>query len=71
MFCRPCVQSADRELEHGQVIDICAMFRLRLAFNQPIGNWNTGKVTIMSKDVCGAGAFNQPIGNWNTSQVTR
>jgi surface protein len=40
------------------------------AFNQPIGNWNTGKVTDMSWMFWGDTAFNQPIGNWNTGNVT-
>ena len=40
------------------------------AFNQPIGNWNTGKVTNMQNMFTYATAFNQDIGNWNTGKVT-
>jgi len=47
------------------------MFYSAAAFNQPIGNWNTGKVTRMDQMFYGAAAFNQPIGNWSTEQVTR
>ena len=40
------------------------------AFNQPIGSWNTARVTSMRTMFMDAAAFNQPIGSWNTSQVT-
>ncbi len=46
------------------------MFRDASAFNQPIGKWNTAKVTDMSDMFFRASAFNQPIGNWNTAAVT-
>jgi surface protein len=39
------------------------------AFNQPIGSWNTARVTSMRTMFMYAAAFNQPIGSWNTSQV--
>ena len=43
-------------------------------FNQPIGNWNTSKVTNMSymfsRSGNGINLFNQDIGNWNVSNVT-
>ena len=65
-----CVQSADRELEHGQGDGYDQMFQSAYAFNQPIGNWNTGKVTKMGDMFLYASAFNQHIGSWNTSQVS-
>ena len=40
-----------------------------MAFNQPIGNWDTssgGDMENMFKE----SPFNQPIGNWDTSKVT-
>ena len=40
------------------------------AFNQPIGSWDTSKVTDMSYMFVGAAAFNQAIGSWDTSKVT-
>jgi surface protein len=40
------------------------MFYNASAFNQPLGNWNTAKVTDMSVMFYGASAFNQDIGNW-------
>ncbi len=46
------------------------MFESAIAFNQPIGNWNTTAVTNMGSMFWGASAFNQPIGNWNISAVT-
>ncbi len=39
-------------------------------FNQPIGDWNTSKVTRMNHMLQGNAAFNQPIGKWDTSHVT-
>ena len=40
------------------------------SFNQPIGNWDTSRVTNMGYMFEDAKSFNQPIGNWNTSNVT-
>ena len=71
MFRCLCVQSADRELEHGQGDGYAThVFCAAHAFNQPIGSWNTGKVTDMRHMFYYAYAFNQPIGSWNTSAVT-
>ena len=41
-----------------------------VAFNQPIGSWNTSQVTNTAHMFRNAAAFNQPIGSWDTSQVT-
>ena len=46
------------------------MFARAIYFNQPIGNWNTSNVTIMSNMFNEALSFNQPIGNWNIDNVT-
>jgi signal peptidase I len=48
------------------------MFENDSKFNQPLGDWNTARVTDLSgMFVCLSGCtFNQPIGAWNTSQVT-
>jgi surface protein len=40
-----------------------------LAFNQPIGEWDTSKVTDMVAMFARTNAFNQPIGDWDTSEV--
>ena len=42
------------------------MFK-ELAFNQPIGNWNTSSIVAMGEMFGGSTSFNQPIGNWDTS----
>ena len=47
-----------------------SMFGGTDAFNQPINNWNTGKVTDMSTMFFFAFGFNQPIEDWNTNSVT-
>jgi surface protein len=46
------------------------MFYLAMSFNQPIGKWNTAKVTDMVRLFSFNVEFNQPIGNWNTAKVT-
>jgi len=46
------------------------MFNGARVFNQPIGSWNTTKVTNMNSMFGGAWTFNQPIGSWNTANVT-
>ena len=45
------------------------MFIGAIAFNQPIGNWNTRSVRNMAGMFQDARSFNQPIRNWNTSSV--
>ena len=40
------------------------------AFNQPIGAWDTSKVTDMMFAFYGAEAFDQNISAWDTSSVT-
>jgi surface protein len=44
------------------------MFCEAKAFNQPIGKWNTSKVTDMSSMFQDAVSFNQDISSWNTSK---
>ena len=46
------------------------MFYNAKSFNQPIGNWNTQKVTDMGWMFYNAESFNQNINNWNTQNVT-
>ena len=46
------------------------MFFQAQAFDQPLNNWDTSKVTNMSWMFRSAQAFNQPLNNWDTSKVT-
>jgi surface protein len=48
-----------------------ALFNGAEAFNQPIGSWDTSKVSDMTETFFYAVAFNQDISGWDTSQVTR
>ena len=41
-----------------------------IAFNQPIGEWDTSKFTSTVSMFHGASAFNQPIGDWDTSSIS-
>ena len=54
-----------REVRH--VSEDRGVFRV---FNQPIGHWDTGRVTDMGYMFNEAAAFNQPIGRWDVSSVT-
>ncbi len=47
-----------------------AMFSEAKQFNQPIENWNTGRVINMNAMFSNATSFNQNISNWNVSNVT-
>jgi len=46
------------------------MFGESPKFNQPLGSWNTAKVTDMHGMFQGAHNFDQDIHNWNTGKVT-
>jgi surface protein len=46
------------------------MFGDARAFNQPVGSWNTAKVTNTNGTFFNAYAFNQDNSAWNTSNVT-
>ena len=51
------------------VADLSGMFYGASAFNQPIGDWNTGSVTDMSYMFAGASAFNQDLSRWSFGNV--
>ncbi len=40
-------------------------------FNQPLNNWNTSKVTSMSRMFKKAIYFNQPLDEWDTKSVNK
>jgi len=46
------------------------MFHNCTAFNQPLDNWDTSKVTEMNIFLQGASAFNQTLASWNLSALT-
>ena len=62
------LQSTDRRMGYLQGHRHAWMFTRHRAFNQPIGDWDTSKVTDMRSMFKLASSFNQPIGNWDTSQ---
>jgi surface protein len=45
------------------------MFNIASAFNQPLANWNTSKVTNMGNMFNTASVFDQNISNWNVSLI--
>jgi surface protein len=47
------------------------MFRNAPAFNQPIGSWNTAKVTNVAIMFYDATDFNQDISAWNVEFVVQ
>ncbi len=51
-------------------IDIQSIFLGAIAFNQPIGNWNTIAFSNANSSFSGATAFNQNIGTWDIRNVT-
>ena len=48
-----------------------AMFHETNSFNQPIGDWDTAKVTTMASMFKSTKAFDQDISGWNLSSRTR
>ena len=70
--CRRCGPACKDDISKWDVSQITTMehlFKGQFEFNQPIGDWDTYKVTKTWRNVPGEG-FNQPIGDWPTSQVT-
>jgi surface protein len=54
-------------------VSMGGMFRSAGSFNQPIGNWNTSRVTTMYQmffRTSPASVFNQNIGSWDVGNVT-
>ena len=53
----------------SRITDMNYAFATQNSFNQPIGGWNTSRVTNM-QNMFFQTSFNQPIGGWNVSSVT-
>lgn len=51
-------------------VNMLQMFASTTLFNQPIGSWNTSRVTSIAGMFSNSTAFNQPIDTWDTSAVT-
>ena len=54
----------------GAVTDISYMFGDAIAFNQPIGECDTGAATKFEQMFFVAKAFNQPLAEWDIGAVT-
>ena len=64
------VNSDINNLDTSNVTDMRDSFK-ESAFNQNIGSWDTGNVTLMERMFQQASAFNQNINSWNVSAVTQ
>ena len=52
------------------ITNVSSMFANAIAFDRPLGSWNTTNVAGMRSMFSGARAFNQPLSSWDTSNVT-
>jgi surface protein len=63
------LQPKFKQLECFEGDKYAYMFAETQAYNQPMNNWNTSKVTNMTFMFHFNPAFNQPLDQWNTSNV--
>eukprot|EP00912_Choanoflagellata_sp_UC4_P001233 UC4_evm1s772 len=70
LLARGTVSYHARNVSQDIITDMSRLFQNHDTFNEPIGDWNVGKVTDMNRMFYSAYNFNLDIGDWNVDNVT-